>query len=62
MNKRLLFKLDTVTLSINQVIFFDFSNAIASFHDYINQIFAKKLDIFIIINLDNILVYIKELG
>ena len=34
--------------------------ASASFHDYINKILAKKLDIFIIVYLDDILIYIKD--
>lgn len=41
---------------------FGLTNALASFQDYINQIFAEKLDIFIMIYLDNILVYTKDLG
>ena len=32
----------------------------ASFQEYINKIFAEKLDIFIIIYLDNILIYIDN--
>ena len=38
------------------------SNAPASFQDYINKILAKKLDIFVIIYLNDILIYIKDLG
>ena len=41
---------------------FGLSNASASFQDYINKILAKKLDIFIIIYLDDILIYIKDPG
>lgn len=37
-------------------------NAPASFQEYINKILAKKLDIFIMVYLDNILVYIKDLN
>ena len=33
------------------------TNATASFQGYINKIFTKKLDIFIIVYLDNILIY-----
>ena len=40
-----------------QVMPFGLSNARASFQDYINKILAKKLDIFIIVYLDNILIY-----
>ena len=41
---------------------FGLSNAPASFQGYINKILAKKLDIFIIVNLDNILIYTKDPG
>lgn len=43
-------------------MFFGFSNTLTSFQGYINNIFAKKLNIFVIIYLDNILVYIKNFG
>ena len=45
-----------------QVIFFDLSNTPATFQRYINKILAKKFNIFIIIYLDNILIYTKDLG
>ena len=32
-------------------------NALVSFQEYINKIFAQKLDIFVIMYLDNILIY-----
>ena len=38
------------------------SNALAIFQRYINKILAKKLNIFIIIYLDNILIYTKNSG
>lgn len=41
---------------------FGLSNAPASFQGYINKILAEKLNIFVIIYLDNILIYIKDLG
>ena len=41
---------------------FGLSNALASFQSYIIKILAKKLDIFVIIYLDNILIYTKEDG
>ena len=41
---------------------FGLSNAPASFQDYINKILAEKLDIFIIVYLDNILIYTKDQG
>ena len=41
---------------------FGFSNALATFQRYVNKILAKKLDIFIIIYLDDILIYTKDLG
>ena len=36
------------------------SNAPASFQSYINKILAEKLDIFVIVYLDNILIYTKD--
>lgn len=39
---------------------FDLSNAPASFQWYINKILAKKLDIFITVYLDNILIYTED--
>lgn len=39
---------------------FDLSNTPASFQSYINKILTKKLDVFVIVNLDNILIYINE--
>lgn len=41
-------------------MFFDFSNILASFQSYINKIFAKKLDIFVVVYLDDILIYTKD--
>ncbi len=41
---------------------FGLSNAPASFQGYINKILAEKLDIFIVVYLDNILIYIEDLG
>ena len=41
-------------------MFFGLSNAPASFQGYVNKILAEKLDIFVIIYLDNILIYIKD--
>ena len=39
---------------------FDLSNTLAIFQGYINKILAKKLDIFIIVYLDDILIYTKD--
>lgn len=39
---------------------FKFFNTPASFQNYINKTLAKKLDIFIIIHLNNIIIYIKD--
>ena len=39
---------------------FGLSNAPASFQDYINKILLEKLDIFIIIYLDDIFIYIED--
>ena len=41
---------------------FGLSNALASFQVYINKILAEKLDIFIIVYLDNIFIYIEDQG
>ena len=45
-----------------QVIPFCFSNAPATFQGYVNKILAEKLDIFIIVYLDDILIYTKDPG
>ena len=41
---------------------FGLSNAPASFQGYINKILAKKLDVFVIVYLDDILIYTKDKG
>lgn len=41
---------------------FGLFNAPATFQGYINKILAKKLNVFIIIYLDDILVYIEDPG
>ena len=41
---------------------FGLSNALATFQGYVNKILAEKLDIFIIVYLDNILIYTKDPG
>ena len=45
-----------------QVIFFDLTNTPGSFQGYVNKILAKKLDIFVIVYLDDILIYTKDPG
>ena len=45
-----------------QVMSFGLCNNLTNFQGYINKILIKKLDIFIIVYLDNILIYIKESG
>ena len=45
-----------------QVMPFDLSNTLATFQGYINKILAKKLDIFVIVYLDDILIYTKNPG
>ncbi len=45
-----------------QVILFGLFNGPACFQSYINKIFAEKLDIFVVIYLDDILIYIEDLG
>ena len=42
-------------------MFFGLSNTLAIFQDYINKILAEKLDIFVIIYLDDILIYTENL-
>ena len=39
---------------------FGLTNAPASFQGYINKILAEKLDIFVIVYLDDILIYTKD--
>ena len=39
---------------------FSLFNTSASFQGYINKILVKKLDIFVIVYLDNILIYTKD--
>ena len=41
---------------------FGLSNALASCHGYLNKILAEILDIFVIVYLDDILVYIEDPG
>ena len=45
-----------------QVMPFGLSNTPATFQGYVNKILAEKLDIFIIVYLDDILIYTKDLG
>ena len=45
-----------------QVMHFGLANAPASFQEYINKILAEKLDVFVIVYLDNILIYTKNTG
>ena len=45
-----------------QVIPFSLSNTSASFQGYVNKILAKKLDIFVIVYLDDILIYTENAG
>ena len=41
---------------------FGLSNVPAIFQGYVNKILADKLDIFVIVYLDDILIYTKDLG
>ena len=40
---------------------FGLTNAPRSFQGYVNKILAEKLDIFVIVYLDDILIYTKDL-
>ena len=44
----------------SQVMLFGFFNTLAIFQGYVNKILAKKFDVFVIIYLDNISIYIKD--
>ncbi len=41
---------------------FGLINTPATFHSYINKILAKKLNVFVIVYLDNIFIYTKSRG
>ena len=41
---------------------FRLSNALASFQSFINKILSKKLDMFVIVYLDDILIYTEDQG
>ena len=45
-----------------QVISFRLTNALTTFQGYINKILAEKLNVFVIVYLDDILIYIKDKG
>ena len=45
-----------------QVMPFGLSNAPASFQGYVNKILAEKLDVFVIVYLDDILIYTEDAG
>ena len=41
---------------------FDLTNTLAIFQEYINKIFVEKLNIFVIMYLDDILIYTEDDG
>ena len=41
---------------------FGLSNTSAIFQEYVNKILAEKLDFFVIVYLDDLLIYIKDPG
>lgn len=41
---------------------FALSHALANFQRYINKILIEKLDIFVVVYLDDILIYTKDTG
>lgn len=43
-----------------QIIPFGLSNALTTLQGYVNKILAEKLNFFIIVYLDNILIYIED--
>ena len=45
-----------------QVMLFGLSNTPATFQGYVNIILTEKLDIFVIVYLDDILIYTKDPG
>ncbi len=45
---------------VYQVMPFRLTNALATFQDYINKILAKKLDVFVIVYLDDIFIYTES--
>ena len=45
-----------------QVIFFGLINAPDTFQDYINKILAEKLNVFVLVYLDDILIYTESEG
>ena len=45
-----------------QVMLFGLTNTFPSFQGFINKIFAEKLNIFVIVYLDNIFTYINDNG
>ena len=44
------------------MILFKLTNVLTIFHGYINKILTEKFDVFMIVYLDNILIYTKNKG
>lgn len=58
-NRKYLFKLG-IAIFEYQVTLFKLTNILTSFQEYINNILAKKLNIFVVLYQNNILNYIND--
>ena len=60
-NEKWLSRLNIVILNI-RLYYLTFFNALGKFQKYVNKILAQKLNNFVIIYFDNILIYIENLN